>query len=270
MSIKDIVFNHINSLNGNINLHDLTDKILIKSPNSKWDHTHWNWYRYQVTSDKGKFFHLFSDEIKENLKSLISNRISIMPSVEKIKNKSIGINYNFKFEDKTEEVDKEIAIILAKTSYHIHSKIVEKIVNDNLKFKIEFEKITHRNLNFEHYFFEGSDCVFPGTRRNINKEKVDKWKNNIYEIDGSILNDNTFPRHLWTFLCCNKMYNSFSWKESGLNSFELAHIFSHKRDEISFDISCFKNANNEINPYSLFTSASNTVIIPKGLTKPTD
>lgn len=270
MKIKDIVFNHINSLNGDINIQALTDEILTKNPNSKWDYTHWNWYRYHITSDKGKFFNLFSEEVRKNIKSLASSRISIMPSVKKLKSKPSDFNHNFKFEDRTMEVEKEIAIILAKTSYHIHPDIVKKIVNENSKFKIEFEKIAHRNLNFRDYFFEGSDCVFPGTRRSINKEKGDKWKNNIYEIDGTILNDNTFPRHLWTFLCCNKMYSSPSWIESGLNSFELAHIFSHKIEERAFDISCFDNVNIDIKPYSLFTSASNTVIIPKGLTKPTD
>ena len=270
MNIKTFVFKHINSLNGIINFEELTEEILTRHPTSKWDYTHWSYYRSQITSEKGRYFNLFSNEIKNNLRLISSKQISIKASANKIKSNPSLINHNFKFEDKTKEVERDIAIILAKTSYHIHPSIVEKIINENYKFKVEFEKITHRNLNLDSYFFDGSDCLFPGTRRNINKEKEGKWKNNVYDFDGSILNDNTFPRHLWTFLCCNKMYDSFSWKESGLNSFELAHIFSHKIDERSFDISCYRDVNIDIKPYSLFTSASNTVIIPRGLTKPTD
>jgi hypothetical protein len=268
MTIKDIVFNYVKSLNGNIKLQDLNAEILAKKPKSKWNYDHWKWYRYHITSEKGKFYGLFSDEIKKNLKSPASTQISLVPSVEKLK--SNNINHNFKFEDKSKEVEKGIAIILAKTSYHIHPHVVEKIVNANYVFKFEFEKIAHNSLNIENYFFGGSDCLFPGIRRSINKEKIEKRKNNVSDLDGSILNDNTFSRHLWTFLCCNKPYSSSSWKDSGLNSFELAHIFSHKIDESAFDVSCFHNVNNNIKPYFLFTSASNTVIIPKGLTKPTD
>ncbi len=270
MNIKDMVFKHISSLNGIVNYEELTEEILVQYPNSKWDYSHWCYYRSNITSEKGRYFKYFSDEIKKNLRSTSVKQTSIKPSVKKIKSSISTINHNFKFENRTRESEKNLSIILARATYHIHPLIVEKIVKDNYKFKVEFEKITHRNLNLDNYFFEGSDCLFPGTRRNISKEKEGKWKNNIYDLDGSILNDNTFPRHLWTYLCCNKMYSSQSWKESGLNSFELAHIFSHKIDERLFDISCFNDVNIDIKPYSLFTSASNTVIIPKGLTKPTD
>ena len=270
MSVKDLVFSKINLHNGDVDVKELTDDIFSKFPNSQWDNTHWSYYRTQIISEKGRFSHLFSDEIKTNLKNMSSKRFAISSSTKKIKSKTPIINHNFKFEDKTKHFEIDIAKILAKTSYHIHPKIVEIIIKDNIDFKEEFERIAHRNLKIADYFFEGSDCLFPGTRRNISKEKVGKWKNNIYDLDGSILNDNTFPRHLWTFLCCNKSYSSNSWKDSGLNAFELAHIFSHKTDERKFDASCFENFNLDINPYSLFTSASNIVIIPKGLTKPTD
>lgn len=271
MKIKEIVFEYINSKNGNISLRDLDDEILAKKPDSKWQYTHWNWYKYHITSEKGKFFTLFSDEIKKNLKSIQSYQQNPTTSRPvKTNNKSSSHYQNFKFLDRTEEVEKDMANILAKVSYHIHPSIVEMVVKDNYKFKLEFEKIAHRSLNLNDYFFDGSDCLFPGIRRSVNKEKIDTWKNKINDFDGSILNDNTFTRHLWTFLSCNKCYSSSTWKDSGLNSFELAHIFSHKTEELAFDNSCFHDLNANIKPYALFTSASNTVIIPKGLTKPTD
>lgn len=271
MKIKNIVFDYINSKNGNIILQDLANEVLKKKPDSKWNYTHWNWYRYHITSEKGKFFNLFSEEIRQHLKSIHSYQPHSTNQVRlKANQKSSNLTQNFKFLDRTEEVEKQLAHVLAKVSYHIHPLIIEKIVDDNYKFKFEFEKIAHSSLNPDDYFFEGSDCLFPGIRRSVNNEKIDNWKNKVNDSDGSILNDNTYTRHLWTFLSCNKCYSSSTWKDSGLSSFELAHIFSHKKNEIAFDISCFQNHNVNIKPYSLFTSASNTVIIPKGLTKPTD
>ncbi len=100
-----------------------------------------------------------------------------------------------------------------------------------------------------------------------------KWKNNVFETDGTILNDNTFPRHIWAFLCLNRAYSggeSGMWAKSGLGKFELAHVFGHKADERALEKEVFNEFIENIQPYGLFTSASNIVLIPKGLAKPTD
>jgi hypothetical protein len=83
----------------------------------------------------------------------------------------------------------------------------------------------------------------PGYRRPINKEKSAKWKNNIYEPDKTILNDNTLPRHIWAFLSVNKAYSAGSsgmWSSSGLDWFELAHAFGHKEDEKGLEQEVFR------------------------------
>ena len=85
-----------------------------------------------------------------------------------------------------------------------------------------------------------------------------------------ILNDNTFPRHIWTFLSMNKTYNGDRWKECKFDEFELAHIFGHKVDEKNLEKKVFKQYDEKKLPYALFTSASNVVLIPNGLMKPTD
>jgi len=174
------------------------------------------------------------------------------------------------YPDLTKKVEKPLAILLGSASHHLHPDIVHYISNANLKFKEEFQLHSHERLNNQEFLFEGSDCVFPGVRRPINKETSGrKWKNNIYE-DGTILNDNTYPRHIWSFLVCGKAYSSNSWKNTGLNAFELAHIFGHKTDETDLEKSSFEKFDENKNPYALFTSASNVALIPKGLTKPTD
>ncbi|MCP4117401.1 MAG: hypothetical protein GY737_18810 [Desulfobacteraceae bacterium] len=71
----------------------------------------------------------------------------------------------------------------------------------------------------------------------------------------------------------NKAYSggvSGMWSTSGLDKFELAHVFGHKQDERDLEQEVFHDFNEEIQPYGLFTSASNVVLIPKGFAKPTD
>jgi len=173
------------------------------------------------------------------------------------------------FDNYSENIEKAIAICLGKVCHHIHPEIVKRIAEANISFKNEFKTIC-KEVDAEIFFYEGSDCVFPGVRRCINKEKKGKWKNNIYSKDNMILNDNTFPRHIWTFLSMNKQYNGDSWKKSKLNQFELAHIFGNKVDEKKLEKKVFNQYNDAKLPYALFTSASNVVLIPNGLLKPTD
>ena len=174
------------------------------------------------------------------------------------------------YKDYTLKVEEDLSKLLGKVSHHLHPEIVNYLVQANSEFKNEFASYSPENLDVEDFLYPNSDCVFPGVRRPINKETVKtKWKNNVHS-DGTILNDNTYPRHLWSYLASDKGYSSHSWKDSGLNNFELAHIFSHKIDETELERKCFFHFDKAKSPYALFTSASNVVLIPKGLAKPTD
>jgi len=177
--------------------------------------------------------------------------------------------------------EEQLAKILGQITHHIHPCIVKYIAEKNKDYKDRFPG----NCNTDPFFYPDSDCVFPGVRRPINNEKTgvrrpinsektDPWKNNFY-TDGTILNDNTFPRHIWAYLSVNKGYSggtNGSWASSGLDKFELAHVFSHKEDGRSHEKEklglVFDECKTE--PYGLFTSASNVVLIPKGFAKPTD
>lgn len=187
--------------------------------------------------------------------------------------KENGVIKNYLYQDLSESVEKELALILGKITHHIHPDIANYIVQENVSFKSRFEEICHEKLNTSPFFYSGSDCVFPGFRRPINREKSRQWKNNVYRADGTILNDNTFPRHIWAFLSMNKAYSGGTfgmWSTSGLDKFELAHVFGHKQDERGLEQKVFHDFNEDIQPYGLFTSASNIVLIPKGFAKPTD
>jgi hypothetical protein len=177
------------------------------------------------------------------------------------------------FLDLSTQHEKDLASILGAITHHIHPCIVQVIEEENAKFKEEFNQFRHPKCSVEAFLYERSDCVFPGFRRPINKEKGSGWKNNIRSEDGTVLNDNTFPRHIWAYLAENRAYaggQSGMWARSGLDRFELAHVFAHKADERNFEQKVFDEVSDNVEPYGLFTSASNVVLIPKGFAKPTD
>ena len=186
---------------------------------------------------------------------------------------------SIKFPDLSNTVERELAIMLGKICHHIHPEIANYIEEKNITYREEFKSICHQSCNINSFFYERSDCVFPGFRRPINKEiqekkmKNEKWKNNIYEKDGTIFNDNTFPRHIWAYLAENKAYSGGDtgmWASSGLAKFELAHVFAHKQDERGLEKKVYRSFSEEPEPYGLFTSSSNIILIPKGFAKPTD
>jgi len=263
-TIKNIVFDYILEKQGNVNFDDLTKIILATFPNSEWKKTQWAWYKTQIVSDNGRYSNLFSESIRTKLSN--GKRIG---NSSVIKKKEKGNANVFRFPNKAQDVEKEIALALGKVCHHIHPKIVQMVIEENKKDKLKFETIMGPN-NSDIFLFEGSDCIFPGVRRNINSEKNGTWKNNINQNDNTILNDNTFPRHIWAFLTMNKPYEGGMWKASGLADFELAHIFGHKVGEKQLEKEVFNSYDNSKLPYSYFTSASNIVLIPNGLMKPTD
>lgn len=269
-TVKDLLFAYINDNNGHINYEDATKLILNSFPDSKWKKAHWSWYKTQITSDKGKYFNCFSEIIKNNIsnrKTSISNQVISLS--QEFKQNRIQGQTNHEFKNYSKDVEQTIAMALGKVCHHIHPEIIKKIAESNIEFINDFKPICG-NLNLDTFFYNASDCVFPGVRRNINKEKIENWKNNICIEDYMILNDNTFPRHIWTFLSMNKHYDGTTWKKSGLNQFELAHIFGHKTDEKKLEKKVFKRYDETKDPFALFTSASNVILIPNGLMKPTD
>lgn len=273
LTIKDLVFEYVTSRNGVVEYDELTQLIISKFPDSEWKKTHWAWYKTQITSPRGKYYSHFSETIRTNLsgsQSRYRTSTDYSQRERSMKNSEIFI-----FEDYSKQVEFEIASALAKVSYHIHPVIVEKIVADNVEFKthlLDLIKDNELRSDFaETFFYKESDCVFPGVRRPVNFEKNgNSWKRNLNVKDLTILDDNTFPRHIWAFLSMNKMYEGKMWSASGLSNFELAHIFGHKSDEKNLEKKVFSTFNESKKPYACFTSASNVVLIPKGLMKPTD
>lgn len=170
-------------------------------------------------------------------------------------------------ENKVKQYEQEISTILAKLAYHIDPLIIREIQEYNKQDYAYFENIFKDKININDYMFSGSACVFPGVRR-YTRHNGEKTKyNSKYK---AIIDDNTFPRHIWCYLINGKVYNNNNWIETGLDEFELAHIFSHKKNEIDIERNYFKEYKADVLPYGLFTCAANVILLPKGTVRPTD
>lgn len=165
------------------------------------------------------------------------------------------------------EFEKDLCLILASLANHIHPKIANKIKQRNREEMPYFRELFADRINLEHYFFEGSACVFPGVRRRVS---ADGAINKYHKKYKALMDDNRFPRHLWCFLLNGKCYNGPNWKNSGLGAYELAHIFSHKDSELSLEREFFDYLDEELSPNGDFTCACNIVLLPKGTVRPTD
>jgi len=169
--------------------------------------------------------------------------------------------------NRIDDFEREICGILANLAHHIHPKIVAQIQARNIEEYGYFKELFANKIEVDQYLFDGSACVFPGVRRSVSGEGKKKAYSPEYK---AIIDDNTFPRHIWCFLENGKAYSSKNWQNLGFGEFELAHIFTHKKTEVGFERPFFSKIQDELSPCGEFSCACNVVLLPKGTVRPTD
>ena len=169
--------------------------------------------------------------------------------------------------NKIKDYEKDISIILAHLANHIHPKIIAAIQERNIAEYEYFRDLFADRVDVDDYLFDGSACVFPGVKRYVSGKGKKRAYNPEYL---AIIDDNTFPRHVWCFLENGKTYNGPNWRDTGLGEFELAHVFTHKDTELEFEKQFFSEVKPNLNPYGDFSCACNVVLLPKGTVRPTD
>lgn len=111
--------------------------------------------------------------------------------------------------------------------------------------------------------------VFPGVRRHAGSEEIAIHRKQKElgkaHIGAIILDDNTFPKQIWSLIFRGRKFANF-----GSPNYLLAHLFDHKvyknRAEHEFD----NNVGATGTLFGLYTSAAGTVYMPNGLMRPTD
>lgn len=258
-SIKSLVLDFVQRHDGKVNYIDLTREVLHHFPESKWKPTHWSYWRYQILHSA--LAGQFTTEALANLKA----------GVKKVPNVAAPESPACLWPNLIELEQHNIAKALARVTHHMHPKVVERIreINADHEERARLDAIVPNCLEREAWLHVGSACVFPSVRRFVGRVKKKQLLKFVAK-EGCIIDDNRFPRNLWTFLAIGEPYTGPNWKSSGLCNFELAHIFSHKHEKQELEWEVFKEHDKKQKPYGLFTCASNVVLIPKGFAKPTD
>lgn len=171
------------------------------------------------------------------------------------------------YENRISDFEEKIARILAQLAHYMHPAVVARIQDRNEEERPIFEKLFRETISASSYLFPGSACVFPGVRRWVNGQGAKRKFNPRYS---AILDDNIFPRHLWCFVAGGRPYSGPSWKSLRLAEFELAHVFSHKANELTTEAAFFEDFDHGLLPLGDFSCACNTVLLPKGTVRPTD
>jgi hypothetical protein len=106
-------------------------------------------------------------------------------------------------------------------------------------------------------------------RRHAGSEEIaihrKRMESSAPHADALILDDNTFPKQIWSFIFRGRKFANF-----GPLNYSLAHIFDHKiyknRAVLEFD----NNTTTMGTLFGLYTSVGGTVYMPNGLMRPTD
>jgi hypothetical protein len=158
----------------------------------------------------------------------------------------------------------------------LHPGIVAAIVEDTEHHRATWSAaLQQRGISPDTYLWERGACGFPGIRRYAGSSEIaihrKRMSNDTTPLIGALkTDDNTFPKHLWSFMLRGRPFQQF-----GPDDYALAHLLDHKDDKPGLDRLNLEIAHPDqlqLNTplYGLFTSAANTVYLPRALIRPTD
>lgn len=153
----------------------------------------------------------------------------------------------------------------------LHPDIVRGVVEDNHRNMIQWrKKLIERRVDPSFYLWDKSSCTFPGIRRYSGSREIAFHRKRLNQEDFEViealkLDDNSFPKHIWSFTFRGKAFQNF-----GPPSYSLAHLADHKeyknRCSDEFDV----NGQAPEKMHGLYSCASNTVYMPNNLLKLSD
>lgn len=211
-------------------------------------------------------------KFKSDVRSGVPNPINQKPQHQKPVKKP---NKNNQWPDWDKPSDKELFEIISITLRYVkflNPDVIQMIVENNNLHRDEWrKKLSDKEINPDIYLWEESPCAFPGIRRHAGAKEIAYFKKNGNLLSEAIkdavrLDDNSFPKEVWSFIFRDKEFQNL-----GPDGYALAHLADHKtyKNRASEDFKIL-NQNESHKLFGLFTCPTNTVFIPTYLIKPTD
>jgi hypothetical protein len=210
---------------------------------------------------------LYVDFLKGSIKTVKPVDMQTRASGEKVEKKNDWPVWDAPADDECYQ----LAQISTRYIRFLSPEIIRAVVEDNEKNKEFFwEYLRKYHINPSLYLWEKSSCCFPGIRRYAGSSEIAAFRkrSKIESVKDAIsLDDNDFPKQLWSFVFRNAQFS-----KQGPTGYNLAHLIDHKDDknryEEEFDFEDGRKPQKAF--YGLYTCASNAVYIPSNLMKPTD
>lgn len=166
-----------------------------------------------------------------------------------------------------------LAKVLARHARFLKPEIVRAVVEDNNRRAADWRReLIARDIPADAYLWEGSPCAFPGVRRYSGSDEIAIFRGRK-QGDGKLpkdalkVDDNDYPKHLWSFL-----FRGRPFQKKGPTGYNLAHLADHKdhNNRAAKDFMLAEGTSVDGTLHGLFTCPTNTVYLPAGLLKPTD
>jgi hypothetical protein len=172
----------------------------------------------------------------------------------------------------TEEDVLRLARITIPYVRFLHLQIVGAVVEDNERHRAAWGAgLGRRGVDPDAYLWPRCACAFPGVRRYVGSKEIAQHRKQSEAPQAGYdqalqLDDNNYPKHLWSFAFRGRPFQQF-----GPKSYALAHLIDHKVGKRLWDeIEAFDVAPYRLSWLGLYTSAANSVYAPTSLIKPTD
>jgi len=171
----------------------------------------------------------------------------------------------------SDEENYQLAKITVKYIRFLLPSIVQAItLNNNLHYEKWCKILLNNGVNSDLYLWKSSPCCFPGIRRYAGSKEIASFRKHVKmeKVPNALkLDDNDFPKQIWSFVFRGKVFNKF-----GPTGYSLAHLSDHKEYNNRMEKELEFIAGHEYSSpyYGLYTCPTNTVFIPNSLIKPTD
>lgn len=175
------------------------------------------------------------------------------------------------WETPSEQTQLELANSLMPYVKILDPPIVEMIVKENNSLLERWtDTFIKLNIKPEIYLWKNSPVTFPGIRRHVGNEEITNRKKNTNDAKGEdalLLDDNSFPKELWSYALRGRKAN----KQGPIN-YSLAHIIDHKdyKSRHVHEIKDYVKPSEKYTYAGLHTSCANTIWVPTNLLNPTD